>query len=86
MPLTEKEKKELEMLDNPDIEYFSPASGGLFSSLINSNLAGNRKERVVELRIKIRMEEAGLNENEDWQKYHEIQNEEENRFDERFKK
>lgn len=86
MPLSEKEIKELEMLDNPNVEYFSSASGGIFSSLINSSSISNRKERVVELRIKIRMEELGLDSNNDWQKYHEIQNEEEKRFDERFKK
>ena len=85
MALTKKEKKELEELDNPEIEFLqSPTGlGGVFSNLFK---VSNRKERVVELKTKKRMGEAGLDENKDWQKYYEIQEEEEKRFDDKLKK
>jgi len=86
MPLTEEEKKELEMLDNPSVEFLSSSVGGIFSSLFTSANTGNRKSRVVELKIKIRMEESGFGEKKDWQKYYEIQREEEKKFDDKFKK
>lgn len=86
MSLTEEEKKELEMLDNPEVEYFSSSTGGIFSNLFTGGGVKSRKEKVVNLRMKIRMEELGLDENKDWNKYYEIEKEEEERFDNRFKK
>lgn len=87
-PLTEKERKELEELDNPNIEYFSPA-GGMFAILgtlfTSKGNKGRRKERVVSIRTKIRINELGIDPNKDYQAYYEIVKEEEKRFDERFK-
>ncbi len=87
MPLSEKRKKELEMLDNPEIQTLS-SSWNPFGSFLFGDKIGNltkRKERVVELRIKMRLEELGLNANKDFQRYYQIREEEERRFDERFK-
>ncbi|HOX61209.1 MAG TPA: hypothetical protein PLV72_04390 [Candidatus Magasanikbacteria bacterium] len=82
MPITEAEKKELEFLDNPQVQLGTPASGAI--AFLAFNTLNKRKERVTELRTKLRMEELGLNENKDWQKFYEIRAEEEKRFDERF--
>ena len=84
--LTEKERKELELLDNPQI--MSMGSATLWGNIFGSNPLNNkskRKERVSELRTKNRMLELKLDPNKDWQKYYEIRKEEEKRFDERFK-
>lgn len=86
MPLTEKERKELEALDNPDVEFLSSPIGGIFSILSRRSYIKNRKKRVVELRTKIRIEEEGLDKSKDSQKYYGIRSEEEKRFDDRFKK
>lgn len=86
MSLSEKEKKELEILDNPEVKDFTSAFNPFTSFLTSklSNLA-KRKERVAELRTKMRLEEAGLDADKDYQMYYKIRAEEENRFDERFK-
>ena len=81
MPLSEAEKKELEYLDKPGIEFIAPATGVLAYLILNK--PNNRKERVVELRTKLRMEELGLDDTKDWQKYYEIRAEEEKEFDKR---
>ncbi|MEK7071983.1 MAG: hypothetical protein AAB849_01965 [Patescibacteria group bacterium] len=82
MPLSEKEKKELEMLDNPQIEYTVPSTAGIFSFLFNRS--SNRKDRAVELRTKMRMDELGLDPQIEHGRYYEIRAEEEKLFDERF--
>lgn len=84
--LSEKEKKELEILDNPDIKYLTPASGVvpiILDSFFNS--LSKRKGRVVDLRTKMRINELGIDPDKDWQRYYKIREEEEKRFDERFK-
>lgn len=81
MALTKKEIEELEMLDNPDVEFFNSSASGIFSALCTKN---NRKERVVELRTKMRMGEENIDTNDNWPRYYEIQDEEEKRFNERF--
>ena len=88
MSLTDKEKQELEMLDNPAVQFMSSASGfgGVISSLFGKTSTQNRKERVVKLRTKMKMEELGLDEKTDWQKYYQIEKEEIERFDKRFNK
>ena len=86
MPLTEKERKELEVLDNPDVEWLIPPIGGIFLILSRGSYIKNRKKRVVNLRTKIRIEEEELDKNRDSQRYYEIRSEEEKRFDERFQK
>ena len=84
--LSEREKKELEILDNPDIGYLSP-SGGVVPIVLDSffNSLSKRKERVVDLRTKMRINELGIDPDKDWQRYYKIREEEEKRFDERFK-
>ena len=84
--LSEKEKKELEILDNPDMKYLSP-SGGIAPIILDSffNSLSRRKEKVVDLRTKIRISELGIDPDKDWQQYYKIREEEEKRFDERFK-
>ena len=51
-----KRKKELEILDNPDIKYLSP-SGGVIPIALGSffNSLTKCKERIVDLRIKMRI-------------------------------
>lgn len=84
MPLTKKEKEELEFLDNPDIQFLaSPLGLGSAFSVVGKH-GRHRKERVVELRTKMRMEKLGLTKAKDSQKYHKIVQEEKQRFDERF--
>lgn len=82
MSLTEKEKKELEILDNPNVEFLSPSYGPIIATFLYSK--NKRKERVIELRTKKRMEELGLHPKKDWQKYYKIRKEEEERFDKKF--
>ena len=48
--LTEKERKELELLENPDIQYFSPASAFLMKWFYD----WQRKRRIEKLRSKIK--------------------------------
>jgi hypothetical protein len=86
--LSEKEQKELEQLDNPNIEFMGPTVSPLFSiftSQKNYSLKA-RKERVIKLRVKMRLVELGLNPDNDFNEYYRIMEEEEKRFDERFKK
>jgi len=84
--LSEKEKRELEILDNPNIKYLTP-SGGFFSIILDSlfHSSSRRKERVVYLRTKIRINELGIDIKKERQRYYEIREEEQKRFDERFK-
>jgi hypothetical protein len=86
MPLTEKEKKELELLDNPDVQFLPSGWGAAFSNLFGGGGMKTRKQRVVELRTKIRMEENRLDKKRDRKEYNRIQEEEENNFDDKFKK
>jgi len=70
--ITEKDRKELEMLDNPGVEFFSSSIGGMFSNLFGSSNLKDRKMKVIYLRTKIRMKELGLDKEKDSQKYQEI--------------
>jgi len=83
MSLTEAENKELDYLDNPQVELGTPPAGLIAYMATNSKK--KRKDRVIELRTKKRMSEAGLNVDKNWQEYYKIRGEEEKRFDERFK-
>jgi len=86
--LTDKEKKELELLDNPKEQRMPSFTGSfqIFTNFLNPLISkARRKERVAELRTKMRMSELGLNEHNDWKRYYEIKEEEEKRFDDRFK-
>ena len=47
--LTEKEKKELELLENPNVQYLSPASAFLMKWFYD----WQRKRRIEKLRSKI---------------------------------
>jgi len=82
MALTDKERQELEYLDNPEVDLSAPPVGLL--GFMISGSKNKRKERVVNLRTKLRMSEAGLDENKNWREYYNIRGEEEKRFDERF--
>ena len=83
-PLTEKEKKKLEVLDNPDIEYLSPSSG-MIPFMVASSI-DSRKNKVVKLRTKMRLYELQIDPDQNHQEYYKIVEEEEQRFNERFKK
>jgi len=76
-PLSEKEKKELEILDNPNIEFMSP-SGGILPIIFGGDKLWNRKRKVVKLRLRLR----GSMSDEEYQK---AKREEEIRFNKRFK-
>ncbi|MFA5128017.1 MAG: hypothetical protein WC457_03395 [Patescibacteria group bacterium] len=84
MPLTDAEKNELEYLENPQVQFLTPPTSGVFGHFIVGDAQNKRKNRVVALRTKLRMEELGLNEQNDWQKYYDIKSEEEDRFDKKF--
>jgi len=99
-PLTDKEKKELEVLDDPTkhqkfdffsilwysfLLFFNFFGVGSFFGSNWPNSPTERKERVVKLRTKMKMYELDINPNVDYQKYYEVRKEEEKRFDERFK-
>lgn len=81
MKLTNEERNkienELEMLENPDVENLSPAMGALMAPFLNRK--SKKKKRIIELRTTLRMDELGLNEMKDWEKYHQIKEEEEER-------
>ena len=82
MPLNDKEARELSVLDNPDVEFLGPSTvTGLVGGLFQKNA---RKERVVKLRMKLRMEELGLDPKRDWKRVIDLAKEEEERFDARF--
>ena len=76
--ISAKETKELEILDNPSVQFTAPATAGLL-------LPNKRRDRVVKLRVKMRMAEEGLDEKTNWQRYYQLIQEEERRFDDRFK-
>jgi len=80
--LTDQEKKELELLDNPEIKFLAPTIGAINPFTVTN--MSKRKERVVNLRTRQKMFEQGLDENKDWQKYYKIKEEEERCFDKRF--
>ena len=88
--LTEEEKKELQLLDNPAEQRMGGVAGSIFpialfglgNPLANKSL---RKKKVVEFRIKMRAYDSDLDIDKDWQEYYRIREEEEKRFDERFK-
>jgi hypothetical protein len=85
MPLSEKELKELKVLENPDVTTHSPVNlaGIVISSVFGSS--NKRKERVVELRTKLRTSDLGLDIDKDWKEYYKIRREEEENFDKKFK-
>jgi hypothetical protein len=94
MPLTENEKKELDLLDNPEAKFTGASTGaGLVAGIFSSS--GNqaaRKKRVVNLRMKLRGEELNVvnpkNSLQEFRKWYalkeEMQKQEEERFDKRF--
>ena len=83
-PLNEKEKKELETLDNPNVKFMSPPT--IMSIMIKFFSAKRkRKKKVVNLRTRIKVNELGIDPNKNHQEYYKIVKEEEKRFDERFK-
>ncbi len=91
-PLTEKEKKELEVLDNPAEQRMESITGSIVPSLLFGFFKPDpiknksaRKKRVVKLRIKMKAYELDIDTDKDWQEYYKIREEEEKRFDERFK-
>ena len=88
-PLWEEEKKELELLDNPAEQRMGNTTAGMWGAFQNiNNLLYNkakRKERVVELRVKMRAYDLDLDIDKDWREYDKIKVEEAKRFDERFK-
>ena len=90
-PLGEEEKKELELLDNPGEQRMGNTTVGIWGSfqnagnLLASSNKSKRKERVIELRVKMRAYDLDLDIDKDWKDYDRIKTEEEKRFDERFK-
>ena len=80
-PLTEEEKKELEVLDNPNIEYLGSPYSPFVTSFFNKK---KRKKRIVKLRVKERLHELLIDPDVSYQKYYKILEEEEERFDKRF--
>jgi hypothetical protein len=89
-PLTEKEKKELELLDNPKEQRMGSISGIILPAVLLSLLdplsnKAARKRKVVGLRVKMRAYELDLDVDNNWQEYYKTREEEEKRFDERFK-
>lgn len=85
MPLTEKEKEELEVLENPNVQYFYSPAGTILSWLFGKKSELKyRKKRIVELRTKMRTEELNFDPMKDREKYEEIKKKEEHRFDRKF--
>jgi len=84
--LSKKEEKELEVLNNPDVNYLAPV-GGFFAIIFDSffHRSSKIKKRVVYLRTKMRMNELGIDQKKERQRYQKIKAEEERRFDKRFK-
>lgn len=82
--LSEKERNELLFMDDPNVKYSSP-SGGIWLVIFGSKSSKHSKKRVVELRTKMRMEKLGFNKRDNAKEYKAIKEEEEKRFNERFK-
>lgn len=88
--LTDEEAQELDMLDNPPdprVKFLAPSVGALGWLLFSrkANSPKDRRDRVVELRTKMRMAELGQGPQKDFQEYYRIVGEEEKRFDQKFK-
>ena len=97
-PLTEKEKRELKIIDNPNIKFYPWLLARIISLVIWGTFGQRyfaplkiryaelkkRKDRVVKLRTKMRLQELQIDP-KDYQAYYKIVREEEKRFDERFK-
>ena len=85
--LSDKEIEELKMLDDPNVKFLSASSAPIVAFFVGSggNSLFGRKKRVVKLRMKIRMNELGLDSKKNWQECYKIEEEEGKRFDERFK-
>ena len=47
MPLSNKEKNELEILDNPEVQFLSSSIGGIFGELFSGDGITSRKKRLV---------------------------------------
>jgi len=77
-PLTKNEKRELGLIDNPQVEFTSPAWGLIPLWLLGKTGISNRRKRVVKLRLRLR----GSMEKEEYRK---AKREEEIRFNIRFK-
>lgn len=87
MPLTEKEKLELESLEDRNVQFMGSALNPVGTALIgNSRELSRRKERIVELRVKKRMEEEKIDPNEDFSAFYRIRAEEEKLVNEKFDK
>lgn len=99
-PLTEKEKRELEIIDNPNVKFYpwllarliSLATWGILGQRYFAPLKikyvelKKRKDRVIKLRTRMRLHELQIDLDKDYQAYYKIVKEEEDRFDKRFKK
>lgn len=81
--LSENEKIELSLAENPRIQYNSSAFGGIWSIFqISKN---QRRKKAVKLRTKMRMKELNLNWLKDYKEYRKIKKEEYDSFDKRVK-
>jgi len=76
-PLKERERKELELLDNPEVEFTSPATG-IIPIFLGGDSISKRRRKVVKLRLRLR----GSMSDEEYQR---AKREEEIRFNKRFK-
>ena len=83
--LTDKEQKELELLENPQIEFTGSALSPIFSSFINraSGSIKKRKQRILELKMKELCESKELTISD--KEYWDIKEREEKRIEELFK-
>ncbi len=85
MPLTAEELGELANLEDPHVQYIGSSTGGALGGILSIFFKNNsRRDRVVELRTKLRIEELGLNRQEHFNEIYKIRREEEARFDELF--
>jgi hypothetical protein len=79
--LSEKERNELRVLDDPNVKYLTM---GLFSLIFGSKIGRNKSRmRVVKLRTKMRMIKKGLDPKKNAKEYKKIQTEESDRFNKR---
>ena len=65
-----KEEEELRLLEDPR-----------YAAMVNNK---KRRERIVELRTKARIEQLGIDPDSDWQKYYQIKQEEEESYNQKF--
>ncbi|OGF35642.1 hypothetical protein A2482_00040 [Candidatus Falkowbacteria bacterium RIFOXYC2_FULL_48_21] len=85
MSLSKQEEAELELLDNPEIQFLGSAMSPVLSSLVNNGSRGlkARRDRVVALRVKKRFGKEICA--SDLATFAPLKDEERKRFNERFK-